>query len=339
MRFLRSDLRFRKSDDFCNHIRKRRCNQSGQGNLPTGNQSDGERRALDAAEAAISNPLLDDTSMKGATGVLINITGGSDMTLFEVDEAANRIRDEVDPEAHIIFGSTFDENIEGRIRVSIVATGMEVDALARARPAPLNLTPAVVTTAEPAPAATVVRMRPAAEDSAPASDTEDPATVSDGDPAAPAEMVETVEIASPTASSDADSTDATKPGDAFIPPAPADPSAPDETAAPDPFAAAAMANGATELESGATRKATKGSGLSLFERVTGTGRATKVAKTEKEVSVVNIEAPEPAPESIPAADESEQTQLGGMNPTDRLMASKAEEDLLDIPAFLRRQAN
>ncbi len=314
--------------------------EMGKAMMGTG-ESDGERRALDAAEAAISNPLLDDTSMKGATGVLINITGGSDMTLFEVDEAANRIRDEVDPEAHIIFGSTFDENTEGRIRVSIVATGMEVDASTRARPAPLNLTPAIATTAEPAPApaATVVRMRPAAEDSAPASVMEDPVLASDGDSAAPAEMAEAVESASPPASPVKDFTDATEPGDAFIPPDPADPSVPDETAAPDPFAAAAMANGATELEGGATRKSTKGSGLSLFERVTGTGRATKAAKTEEETSVVNIEAPEPAPESILAADETEQTQLGGMNPTDRLTASKAEEDLLDIPAFLRRQAN
>jgi cell division protein FtsZ len=168
---------------------------------------------------------------------------------------------------------------------------------------------------------------------------EDPVLASDGDSAAPAEMAEAVESASPPASPVKDFTDATEPGDAFIPPDPADPSVPDETAAPDPFAAAAMANGATELEGGATRKSTKGSGLSLFERVTGTGRATKAAKTEEETSVVNIEAPEPAPESILAADETEQTQLGGMNPTDRLTASKAEEDLLDIPAFLRRQAN
>ncbi|MBM3516232.1 MAG: cell division protein FtsZ, partial [Alphaproteobacteria bacterium] len=85
----------------------------------------GDRRALDAAEAAIANPLLEESSMKGAKGVLINITGGSDVTLFEVDEAANRIRDEVETDAHIIFGSCFDESMEGRIRVSVVATGIE----------------------------------------------------------------------------------------------------------------------------------------------------------------------------------------------------------------------
>src|SRR3954447_2696431 len=78
----------------------------------------GERHAVDAAEAAISNPLLDDVSMKGARGVLVNVTGGPDMTLFEVDAAATRIREEVDPEANIIFGSTFDPGMKGRVRVS-----------------------------------------------------------------------------------------------------------------------------------------------------------------------------------------------------------------------------
>lgn len=97
--------------------------EMGKAMMGTG-EATGDRRALDAAESAISNPLLDDVSMKGAKGVLINITGGYDMTLYEVDEAANRIRDEVDPEANIIFGSTFDEKLNGQIRVSVVATGI-----------------------------------------------------------------------------------------------------------------------------------------------------------------------------------------------------------------------
>ncbi|MEM9685006.1 MAG: cell division protein FtsZ, partial [Pseudomonadota bacterium] len=88
-------------------------------------EADGENRAIEAAEAAISNPLLDEVSMAGARGLLINITGGSDLTLYEVDEAANRIRDEVDPGANIIFGSTFDEGLNGRMRVSVFATGIE----------------------------------------------------------------------------------------------------------------------------------------------------------------------------------------------------------------------
>ena len=88
-------------------------------------EAEGETRALDAARAAIDNPLLDDVSMKGARGVLISITGGYDMTLFEVDEAANEIRKEVDADAHIILGSTFDPELEGKLRVSVVAAGID----------------------------------------------------------------------------------------------------------------------------------------------------------------------------------------------------------------------
>jgi cell division protein FtsZ len=98
--------------------------EMGKAMMGTG-EAEGEERAVKAAEAAISNPLLEDTSMRGARGVLINITGGLDMTLFEVDEAANRIRKEVDEEANIIFGSSIDEAMNGRIRVSVVATGID----------------------------------------------------------------------------------------------------------------------------------------------------------------------------------------------------------------------
>jgi cell division protein FtsZ len=100
--------------------------EMGKAMMGTG-EADGEERARLAAEAAISNPLLDDVSMKGARGVLINITGGPDMTLFEVDEAANRIGDEVDADANIIFGSALDQSLEGRIRVSVVATGIDIN--------------------------------------------------------------------------------------------------------------------------------------------------------------------------------------------------------------------
>ena len=102
--------------------------EMGKAMMGTG-EAEGEDRALKAAEAAISNPLLDDVSMKGARGVLINITGGPDMALFEVDQAANRIRAEVVPGANIIFGGTILENMEGRLRVSVVATGMDAEAM------------------------------------------------------------------------------------------------------------------------------------------------------------------------------------------------------------------
>jgi cell division protein FtsZ len=98
--------------------------EMGKAMMGTG-EAEGEDRAQKAADQAISNPLLDDVSMKGARGVLINITGGPDLGLFEVEAAANRIRAEVDPDANIIFGSTLLDNMEGRIRVSVVATGID----------------------------------------------------------------------------------------------------------------------------------------------------------------------------------------------------------------------
>jgi cell division protein FtsZ len=108
--------------------------EMGKAMMGTG-EAGGEGRAIAAAEAAIANPLLDDVTMRGAKGVLINITGGLDMTLFEVDEAANRIREEVDTDStistNIIFGSTFDEKMEGSMRVSVVATGIDADEIKR----------------------------------------------------------------------------------------------------------------------------------------------------------------------------------------------------------------
>ena len=96
----------------------------GKAMMGTG-EATGEKRAVEAAEAAISNPLLDDVSMKGAQGLLISITGGEDLTLFEVDEVATRIRNEVDNNANIILGATFDSNLEGSVKVSVVATGIQ----------------------------------------------------------------------------------------------------------------------------------------------------------------------------------------------------------------------
>jgi cell division protein FtsZ len=107
----------------------------GKAMMGTG-ESSGDRRAIEAAEAAISNPLLDDVSMKGASGLLVSITGGNDLTLYEVDEAASRIREEADPEANIIVGATFDDELDGSIRVSVVATGLGQLSSDAFRPAP-----------------------------------------------------------------------------------------------------------------------------------------------------------------------------------------------------------
>ncbi|XIA64604.1 cell division protein FtsZ [Bradyrhizobium sp. TZ2] len=109
--------------------------EMGKAMMGTG-EATGEKRALSAAEAAIANPLIDDSSMKGARGLLISITGGKDLTLFEVDEAATRIREEVDQDANIIVGATFDETLDGIIRVSVVATGIEQAQIARNAAAP-----------------------------------------------------------------------------------------------------------------------------------------------------------------------------------------------------------
>lgn len=102
--------------------------EMGKAMMGTG-EAEGESRAVEAAEKAIANPLLDDVSLQGARGVLINITGGYDLKLFEVDEAASRIKQEVDPEANIIVGSCFDEALKGQMRVSVVATGIEAEAI------------------------------------------------------------------------------------------------------------------------------------------------------------------------------------------------------------------
>jgi cell division protein FtsZ len=159
--------------------------EMGKAMMGTG-EAEGASRALEAAEAAISNPLLDDVSMKGARGVLINITGGPDMTLFEVDETANRIRDEVDPEANIIFGSTFDQNLEGRIRVSVVATGIEAEEAVQPRPAALSLVSARAGHGTPQPEAGAEAQAITAAEPAEATMTT-PAMASGAAPAMPAQ--------------------------------------------------------------------------------------------------------------------------------------------------------
>jgi len=131
--------------------------EMGTAMMGTG-EGGGPNRALEAAHGAMANPLLDIVSMRGAKGVLINITGGFDMTLYEVDQAANEIRAEVDPNANIILGSTFDETLDGRMRVSVVATGIDDEAIItqqtvveparRAAETPIMRRPAV---ARPAP--------------------------------------------------------------------------------------------------------------------------------------------------------------------------------------------
>lgn len=133
--------------------------EMGKAMMGTG-EGTGEDRALMAAQNAIANPLLDEVSLKGAKAVLVNVTGGMDMTLLEVDEAANAISDQVDPEANIIFGAAFDPSLDGVIRVSVVATGMDGASIAQIEPKPVSRN----TTAQPL----IAETRPAAPQAAPA---------------------------------------------------------------------------------------------------------------------------------------------------------------------------
>lgn len=165
--------------------------EMGKAMMGTG-EAAGDNRAQEAAERAIANPLLDEISLNGAKGVLINITGGYDMTLFELDEAANVIRDKVDSDANIIVGSTLDPDMEGNIRVSVVATGIdasaveEVPAPRRSMAEPLTQTPSVARKDDAADAAV-------AGDDLPVTPRRTPAPAAETRPAAPVSASRTEE--------------------------------------------------------------------------------------------------------------------------------------------------
>jgi cell division protein FtsZ len=355
-------------------------NEMGKAMMGTGEAS-GDKRAMEAAEAAINNPLLEDISMKGARGVLINITGGMDMTLFEVDEAANRIRDEVDPEANIIFGSTFDEKLEGKMRVSVVATGIDAAIQTMPKPTLLSLVEKqqrASASVHPMPQAPLAAMGKATlaervagtshvfhgaaavaqpvmmeEEAEPVFETTldsvlDTASamsleaeiarveeeVLSVPPSAPApvaaepalaqraEPTMTLRRDAPTQGSlhmDMPATPRERLGDLRIERAPA---APQPPVAQEPAEPAAKPG--------------------LFSRWTSAARPAAQpaapARTEPRAPAMPAaQASRPAaqPAQRPAADMS----AARVAPSDRLTTSKAEEDLLDIPAFLRRQAN
>ena len=332
--------------------------EMGKAMMGTG-EAEGERRALDAAEAAISNPLLDDISMKGAKGVLISIAGGGDMTLFEVDEAANRIRSEVDENALINFGATFDDNLQGKVRVSVVATGIQAESGQAGQPvrATLDAAPARATAAprqakRGIPTRPVVETRPLAprrKDSATSVKTETiderngAATFGADAPAAPkapeiqtetmvasaipVSVPETFPVYESRATGrieQAAAAPAATPragaADAFIPGAPATARAMPEVN-PEPMMQADLANAvhadprpAAEVESKPKKKSP-----SLFERVTGVGR-----KEEPETAA-------PIQQTL--------SGVGSEDGVSTTTFSAQDDDMLDIPAFLRRQAN
>jgi cell division protein FtsZ len=386
--------------------------EMGKAMMGTG-EAEGPNRAIGAAEAAISNPLLDDVSMKGARGVLINITGGLDMTLFEVDEAANRIRSEVDPEANIIFGSTFDQSLEGKVRISVVATGIEAMAGQQPRPVSLSLVSGVgramsggMAQAErseptmpalqpltPPPAVaqhgmSIDRRRdfvgatalaiPQADPLAQPKATMQAAPVMTA-PAMTAPLKAPPMVAPPVMSQPTAQTREEPP---FFAPPPVEPIGAGETPT---IEASPMVLTAPAQPSPQPRHAPN-----LFSRVTGNaaiwakqavGSSTAPAPTpqlrasmapprpaapapmgQQPPAAPTLSAPQPQPMAHPPAPPVArpapqmaaptpqmtapaapqpvvQPKLSGLDPKDRLSASRAEEDLLDIPAFLRRQAN
>ncbi|HYG87620.1 MAG TPA: cell division protein FtsZ [Azospirillum sp.] len=350
--------------------------EMGKAMMGTG-EAMGERRAIEAAEAAISNPLLDDVSMKGARGVLINITGGYDMTLFEVDEAANRIRDEVDPDANIIFGSTFDSSLEGTMRVSVVATGIDAAAMVHPRGAhPVSLSvvsdrgrkpgapipglgnaaPAVsglagLAAAAPMPAtaatASALKMQPVTTTAtayameAPATQQLAQPTVAEAvpvaepvaeAPAAPVAEAAPVAAAAPMAEAPrapADPLHAERHGNAFIPPKAVDPGPRPLTAGPAPVAPPPVAD---------TPDAQARKRMSLFGLVTGLGRGRKDEPAVPQAPVASAPAPASAPQQ-PAPMAAPQQPSLGIQAAAQPKMHASDEDVLDIPAFLRRQAN
>ena len=362
--------------------------EMGKAMMGTG-EAEGEKRAIDAAEAAISNPLLDDVTMKGARGVLINITGGNDMTLFEVDEAANRIREEVYSEALIIFGSTFDESLSGKMRVSMVATGIDVEESENTRSEPRGLTgpmpsvthlPPILNNTDTAPSESV-EQGPMTASNAEAEfqsgdsnefteeknpieaevnrpPTNDDYTIGDTHETPQAEgTIESDDRTDPVLPDTNDALRSTDKREPFIPPRPTVVGAHDKgDRQAEPFAAAAIEN------AGADTHPKRRRGLTLFERMTGAGRnrdeqqnivdedaESLVASSSLRNPASGIEASsiaqshEPEQRIVaaqqPEASEATQPAFRGLDGEKREPSSPAEEEMLEIPAFLRRQAN
>ncbi len=354
--------------------------EMGKAMMGTG-EAEGDKRALDAAEAAISNPLLEDISMKGARGVLINITGGADMTLFEVDEAANRIRDEVDADANIIFGSTFDEKLQGKMRVSVVATGIDVAAQAQPRPTLISLVdqkrPAVAPAQafQPKPKATLAEQiagtshvfhgSAAIAQPEPTRYAEEPVMALGHDLDEEEEAEARIQVRSEPAPTIRESF-AVRPE-----PAPAMRAEPTMTVRQDPPMRAEPAQGSLHIDPPARHEARPEPRLDLrgnapmaampaqrpvprpampeaaveqprrasfLNRLAGHVKpAAPPAPRQEPMAAAQRPAPQPPaqpqPQAVPAP------QATRISPAERPAAARADEDLLDIPAFLRRQAN
>ncbi|MDQ2632106.1 MAG: cell division protein FtsZ [Pseudomonadota bacterium] len=333
--------------------------EMGKAMMGTGEAS-GEGRAMAAAEAAIANPLLDETSMKGAKGLLISITGGRDLTLFEVDEAATRIREEVDQDANIILGATFDEELEGVIRVSVVATGIDKTA-AEIAAAPVAIRQAPAKPAQQRPAdAPAAAARPAAPIEAPRA----------ADPVADAIRQAELNAAAMATRPVAQPVDDFQPvSKLFQQPQPVQPK-PQPAVATAPSPEARLAANLQAQPAAATPRMPKvedfppvvraevearrnpqaepenNGPMGLLKRLT-----TGLTRREEEPAKLQPAAPrepklrQPAPEARRVAAQDPQLyaprrgqldEHGRLSPQPR---SVQEDDQLEIPAFLRRQAN
>ncbi|HMJ98386.1 MAG TPA: cell division protein FtsZ, partial [Reyranella sp.] len=368
--------------------------EMGKAMMGTG-EAEGQDRSRVAAESAISKPLLEDHSMKGAKGVLINITGGLDMTLHEVDEAANRIREEVDADANIIFGSTFDATMQGRMRVSVVATG--IAAMAAQQPAPNYLSldmnrpmqtgqpalsrpaappvgrvamPAAAMAPPPAPMAAAPVAAPVAPIAPPPMMAPAPAPMSVVAQAAPIAAPVVAMTPAPVAEAPiAAQVMMVAPVEAPAepPPAPA-PVAPPAPVAATPAAAPAAASQRPLVDENdwrvsrakvpvrtsepvarpvAARPAAESRSPNLFQRITGAFAAPKPATTSIAPPVAPAAEPpaaRPAAENVvavapKAAARPAPAQASiNLDVTERAKPTRDDDDL-QIPAFLRRQAN
>ncbi len=310
--------------------------EMGKAMMGTGEDS-GEDRAVQAAEKAIANPLLDEISLRGAKGVLINITGGHDLTLFELDEAANRVREEVDPDANIIVGSTLDENMEGMMRVSVVATGIDASDVQMDIPIPRRSRAVPVAVGIEEEAATEEAV---AEDVAASAEVQEPTLFPDDD--AEAAPIEREFDDAVTSEAQRDEAGDDLPAPAYAPQveevATLSEAAEDDMedyiapkarplGTPSPEAMArlhAAARKVPEPQEHVSRQDTSAErprfGInSLINRMTGHGTADAAAEARPARQQPPVEAP--------------------MARHEHVADSEEEEDQIEIPAFLRRQAN
>jgi len=346
----------------------------GKAMMGTGEAS-GEGRAMQAAEAAISNPLLDESSMRGAGGLLISITGGRDLTLFEVDEAATRIREEVDEEANIILGATFDENLEGVIRVSVVATGIDseakatssenntfsrkTEAVTRSAPAALAAKPVTPAPASPALEKKVEKTAAALELPEVKKIERDGVSIEPFKPAPTAFSDREVEEEFKAALESELQPTATP----FVPPAAQEPSdvvksQPIPAVEDFPPVAQSQMKSADIAAPAETESSTSHGPMGLLNKLKNSFTARddqledNTERTQTPVAAAPVAprpampqpAPTPSAQVEPVRVESDPyapkraglDNQGRINPSER---PQSEDDQLDIPAFLRRQAN